>query len=151
MHTEAFETISDFTPIRTDHELSVNRAQVSGVHHLAVEPVLFDQPVSGDRVSEMLKRLMPKNDLLFAPALDVRLKVRLPFIVHLEAAEDGVTAHAKEIQEFGFGANRGEALDDLARTMSELYFSLDTDRDRLSNDLGRTLQVLEAHLIRVRE
>jgi len=93
---------------------------------------------------------MPKDDLLFAPSVDVRIKIRKPFLVHLASEGGGVSARVEEINEFGYGSNRGEALDDLGKTISELYFSLSTERDRLSDDLAGTLRILEEHVVRVR-
>jgi len=93
--------------------------------------------------------MRPKDELLFAPAIDARLKVHTPFRVRIVSSGEGVSAHAPEIEEFGHGPNRGEALDDLGKTIAELYFSLASERERLAPDLAGVLKSLEEHITRV--
>ena len=102
-----------------------------------------------DRFSQMEERMKRKDELLFAPAIDARLKVHTPFHVRIVPSGGGVSAHAPEIEEFGYGTNRGEALDDLGKTIAELYFSLASERERLSPDLYGVLKSLEEHITRV--
>ena len=76
-------------------------------------------------ISRLVSPLQAIPDpLWFAPTIDARLKIEKPFRVRI--AHDGyvVTAVAQEIDEFGYGANAGDALWDLGKTIAELYFSL---------------------------
>jgi len=102
------------------------------------------------RLSQMPDGMQPKDELLFAPAIDPRLKISSPFRVQIVRSNDGISAHIAEIEEFGHGANRGEALDDLGKTIAELYISLTSRREKLSTDLAGVLKSLEEHIIRVR-
>jgi hypothetical protein len=86
-------------------------------------------------VPEMLTHSPTAEKLLFAPTIDARLKITEPFVVTLERREGIVSAYVEELEEFGHGSNSSEALHDLGKTLSELYFSLRDNADRLSPDL----------------
>ena len=73
--------------------------------------------------------------MLFGAMPDQRLRFKKHLLVQIERTERGARAWADEIGEFGYGASRGEALHDLGKTIAELYFSLNADKDRLSKDL----------------
>lgn len=82
--------------------------------------------------------------MLLGTLRDGRLKVLSPIEVRFTTEADQVVAEAIELAEFGFGGNRSEALDDLQHAITELYFSLKGERDRLGRDLLNvwgTLQV----------
>ena len=50
--------------------------------------------------------------------------------------EDGqCVAEAPEINEFGFGVNRAEAIADLQEAIAELHFTLEAEQERLGPDL----------------
>jgi len=95
---------------------------------------------------ELLKHSTTAEKLLFAPAIDGRLKIVQPFVVSVEGHEGVVTAYVAEIDEFGYGSNSGEALYDLGKTLSELYFSLKHNADRLSPDLSAVWRKLNEHI-----
>jgi hypothetical protein len=78
--------------------------------------------------------LLP-DEVLFGAMPDRRLRFKRPLLVHTERREEGAIARADEIGEFGYGRSTGEALDDLGKTVAELYFSLNAEKDRLSADL----------------
>lgn len=115
MKTAMYETISEFKPIQTGHTTEV-APKMSGIKPLTPKSEVFETKAQAP------ERFRPKDELLFAPTVDARVKIRQPFLVHLATADEGVSAYVDEIGEFGFGSNRGEALDDLAKTISELYF-----------------------------
>lgn len=96
------------------------------------------------------KALELPDPLLFAGQLDARLKIKEPFAVKLSRSKEGVTAYVAEIEEFGYGSSTGEALWDLSRTISELYFSLKADAAKLSADLASVLAVLDRHIEQTR-
>jgi hypothetical protein len=95
---------------------------------------------------DFLRRSTVAEKLLFAPAIDGRLKINKPFEVTVERSGGTVTAHVEEIDEFGYGSNSSEALYDLGKTLSELYFSLKEDADRLSPDLHSVWLKLNEHI-----
>lgn len=80
---------------------------------------------------------------LFGSLRDHRLKVQVPFAVSFSTEESQVIAEASEIDEFGFGETCSEALADLQRAITELYFSLSQDKDRLGPDLIRVWAILQ--------
>ena len=84
--------------------------------------------------------------MIFALNIDGRLKITKPFEVTVERSEGTVTAHVEEINEFGYGSNSSEALYDLGKTLSELYFSLKEDADWLSPDLHSVWLKLNEHI-----
>ena len=157
MHTETYETVSDFKSIETAYTSGSSPARTlsPALMKPREEVVIFSKPAADkardrvNRISRMKERMEPKDDMLFAPSIDGRLKIHTPFRVRIATSNGGVSAHAAEIEEFGHGTNRGEALDDLGRTIAELYFSLASERERLSSDLAGVLNSLEGHITRV--
>jgi hypothetical protein len=95
---------------------------------------------------ELLKRSTTDEKVLFAPNIDGRLKITEPFVVTVQRHEGVVVAYVPEIEEFGYGSNSSEALQDLGKTLSELYFSLKENTDRLSADLRSVWLKLNAHI-----
>ena len=105
-----------------------------------------DLPELPRQAPDLLKHSTVAEKLLFAPTIDGRLKITKPFEVTVERSEGTVTAHVEEINEFGYGSNSSEALYDLGKTLSELYFSLKDDADRLSPDLHSVWLKLNEHI-----
>jgi hypothetical protein len=105
-----------------------------------------DAPTPPREAPELLRRSTVAEKLLFAPTIDGRLKITKPFEVTVERSGGTVTAHVEEIDEFGYGSDSGEALYDLGKTLSELYFSLKEDADRLSPDLHSVWLKLNEHI-----
>lgn len=81
---------------------------------------------------------------------DGRLRVTSPIEVQFEREERHVIAEATELSEFGFGANASEALGDLQRAITELYFALEQEQDRLGADLGQVWARLTDKVTRAR-
>ena len=55
----------------------------------------------------------------------------------VRTTEDGkCVIEAPELNEFGFGDNLSEAITDLQAAISELYFTLEAEQDRLGLDLA---------------
>lgn len=73
----------------------------------------------------------------------------MPFEVRFERTESGYAAVVQELDEYGLGATRAEALEDLGKTLQELYFSLERDESRLSSDLLAVWAGLKHHLARI--
>src|ERR1700733_9521647 len=76
------------------------------------------------------------------------LKMIAPITLELERKGATVVARWNEAEEFGYGRNISEAVDDFGRTLEELYFSLKEKEDVLSDDLLRLSNLLR---IRIRE
>ena len=73
--------------------------------------------------------------ILFGATIDRRLRVKNPIPITLSKEGDVVVASSSELEEFGYGNDISEALDDFARTLAELYLSLEENADRLGDDL----------------
>lgn len=67
---------------------------------------------------------------------DGRLQVQTPIVVRFSIEGDQFIAEAGAFNEFGFGANPSEALRDLQRALTELYFLLEGEQHRLGPDLA---------------
>ena len=146
MHTDTYETVSDVKSFAMNPAYAAFGAS-------AITPIInskssADQP-NERMIPAILEKLASKDEFLFAPNIDARLKIHKPFRVRIIGSVESVAAHVEEIEEFGYGGNRGEALDDLGRTIAELYFSLESKRERLSSDLSGVLRCLEEHIMRV--
>ena len=116
---------------------------------------LFDQPSVADlrdeRIAESAQRdvlLGPdsvsdvqltavETEILVGSLRDGRLRVSAPFSVKFAVEEPHVIAEAAEFNEFGFGSNWPEALADLQRAISELYFTLEEGQEQLGTDLQK--------------
>lgn len=59
------------------------------------------------------------------------LKLKEPLVAHLEYDEEGVIAFCYDLDIFGHGDTEGEALEDLRKTVSDLYFELEGNRNEL--------------------
>lgn len=75
---------------------------------------------------------------------DDRLRVVEPVAVRSTTEAGQFVLEAPEINEFGYGDTLPEALADLRAAIAELYFTLGTDKERLSSDL----QTVHATLVR---
>ncbi|OGO30066.1 MAG: hypothetical protein A2Z29_06555 [Chloroflexi bacterium RBG_16_56_11] len=89
-----------------------------------------------------------QKEILLGTLRDVRLKVNLPIRVKFSYENEQVIAEAEEINEFGFGTNSSEALVDLQRAISELYFTLEKEQKRLGMDLQKVWAVLQEKILR---
>jgi len=83
----------------------------------------------------LLRDMILPDEVLFGAMPDPRLRFKRPLRVQIERTDHGATAQAEDIGEFGYGAGSGDALYDLGKTIAELYFSLNADKERLSPDL----------------
>lgn len=98
----------------------------------------------------LLIRVSPvlPDHILLGSLRDGRLQVQSPITVKLAKEDQHVIAEATELDEFGFGTNLSEALRDLQRAIVELYFTLETEQDRLGPDLQRIWVTLQDKLLR---
>jgi hypothetical protein len=90
------------------------------------------------------------NPVLFAGFVHPSLRIEKPFSVLIHNQTSHFTAEVSSIEEFGVGSSVGEALEDLGKTLGELYFSLGAERLRLSPDLQNVLAILQDHLREIR-
>ncbi len=90
------------------------------------------------------------DELLFAGSIHPQLRTVLPFRVRFERQEHGYTALVHELDEYGVGDTRSDALEDLRSTLQELYLSLERDEARLSDHLRTVWSELKQHVIRTR-
>ena len=73
---------------------------------------------------------------------DGRLRVVEPISVSRTAEDGEVVLEAHELNEFGFGATVSDAVADLQTAIVELYFTLDTEQERLGPDLVAVRKIL---------
>jgi hypothetical protein len=89
--------------------------------------------------------MMPDH-VSYAAKVHLGLRTIKPFLVQFSRTEDRFIASVADIEEYGVGGTRSEALDDLGHTLAELYFSLERDAARLSGDLQTVFRTLQTHL-----
>ncbi len=59
------------------------------------------------------------------------LKLKEPLAVYLESDSEGVIAYCYDVDVFGNGETESEALEDLRKTISDLYSELESNKDNL--------------------
>jgi hypothetical protein len=89
------------------------------------------------------------EELLYAGAIHPELRTVLPFHVRFERTESGYAAVVHDLDEYGLGNTRSEALEDLRKTLQELYLSLERDESRLSEDLLSVWARLKNYVTRI--
>ena len=87
------------------------------------------------------------DELLYAESVHPQLRTAKPFGVRFERTEAGYAAVVSELDEYGVGATRSEALEDLRHTLRELYLSLEQNEKRLSTELQSVWTELRTHLV----
>jgi hypothetical protein len=88
----------------------------------------------------------PPKKIKFGMLRDRRLRMLAPITVDLDRKKHAVVARWSEIQEFGYGANASEALDDFGKTIEELFLSLNERKDRLGEDLQNVWTIMSKHI-----
>ncbi len=83
----------------------------------------------------MASPLFMPDVILIGSLRDRRLKIKKPIKVSFSQSGNTVIAEAEEFNEFGFGNNKTEALNDLQRTVIELFLTLEEDENRIGKDL----------------
>ena len=78
---------------------------------------------------------------------DNRFKVQGNYSVQYSIEEGLYVAETPEFREYGYGKSAIEALDDLQKTLVELYLSLRESADRLGPDLQKTWQNLQQKFV----
>jgi hypothetical protein len=77
---------------------------------------------------------------------DPRLRVIHAIPVDIRREGETYVASWEEAEEFGYGANRTEAVDDFGRTIAQLFVTLHREQDTLGPQLADSLSLLQRHL-----
>lgn len=73
---------------------------------------------------------------------DDRLLLRVPVTLELEQEGNFYIAKCDEFEEFGYGGNPFQAVDDFRQTLAELYWTLKEEQSRLAPGLAGVWQRL---------
>ena len=84
----------------------------------------------------------PPEKFMLGGLRDGRLRVSEPIAVAHIVEGDGYVVEAPELNEFGFGNNLSEAIQDLQAAIAELYLTLEAEQGRLGPDLESVWDVL---------
>ncbi|HLH04926.1 MAG TPA: hypothetical protein VKX25_19315 [Bryobacteraceae bacterium] len=79
----------------------------------------------------------------YAALTDGRLRFKRPIEVDLFKDAGAFVAYCRELEEFGMGDSPQLALEDLSRTLTESFFALTEEKDRLGSDLKHQLSRYE--------
>jgi len=85
--------------------------------------------------------------LLLGTLSDLGFRVIKPIEVQIEGHEGGVVASWPQIEEFGTGVSVSYAVEDLGRTVAELYRTLHLDQGRLGPDLQDVWEKLQEFVV----
>lgn len=84
----------------------------------------------------------PPSRIRFGALRNRGLRIIAPIPVELERKGSTVVARWDEIEEFGYGRNISEAIEDFSRTVEELFLSLNERKGDLGPDLQSVREVL---------
>ena len=88
--------------------------------------------------------------MLFRSVSDRRLRVRKAIPLNVSVEEGHVVVSWSDADEFAYGASTGDAIEELSKTIGELYFDLNDQSVPLGKDLARVRDVLNDHIEKVR-
>ena len=74
--------------------------------------------------------------------LDTRLRMRRSLTLEIERHGDSYVAKCSTLNKSGYGDDPSQAVQNIRRTIAELYWELKGDQDRLGPDLAKTWQRL---------
>lgn len=83
------------------------------------------------------------DQILIGSLLDTRLRMREPINVHMEQEGKFYLAKFDDLNEFGYGYDPIQAVQDLRNTLAELYWSLKAEQEHLGTDLANTWAKLQ--------
>ena len=109
--------------------------EIRGLRDLLLSDIL-------PKVTEFNKR---KTILLYS-LHNPLLKLKEPLAVYLETDSEGVIAYCYDVDVFGQGDTEGEALEDLRKTISDLYSELEISKDKLGPFPEKICEVLPLFL-----
>jgi hypothetical protein len=104
---------------------------------------------SNDRVAEItmvMSHTKVPADVDFGLMRDSRIVVLRPIPVSVQRDGDVYVATWEQAEEFGYGPTRSDALEDFGRTISQLFITLEREKETLGPHLLDTLDLLRAHL-----
>jgi len=85
-------------------------------------------------ISDVLPKVMEsskRKSVLINSLHNPLLKLKEPLAAHLEYDEEGVIAFCYDLDIFGHGDTEGEALEDLRKTISDLFLELESNKDNM--------------------
>ena len=88
----------------------------------------------------------PPSHIQFGMLHNRQLRMTRSIPLDIERKKDTVVASWAEIDEFGYGRNISEALDDFGKTVEELFLTLHERQASLSEDLVRIWLLLSQHI-----
>jgi len=88
----------------------------------------------------------PPTSVVIGSLPDDRLRLLKPIRASIQVEEAGYIACNTQLEEYGYGRDVFEAVEDLQEVICELYWSLDEDEDRLSEHLRDVLNALRDHI-----
>jgi hypothetical protein len=90
------------------------------------------------------------ESVLLGTVSDRRLRVRKAIPLNVSVEEGHVVVSWSDADEFAYGASTGDAIEELSKTIGELYFDLNDQSVPLGKDLARVRDVLNDHIEKVR-
>ena len=109
----------------------------------ASEVILEDVPELLELVGSVGVEVPPQPEgFTLASLRDGRLRVVEPIRVAQMVEEGRYVIEASELNEFGFGDNFSEAIQDLQEAIAELYLTLEAEQGQLGPDLASVWNVV---------
>ena len=87
-----------------------------------------------------------ERHLAFGLIRDPRLRIKKPIPIALSVEGDTTVVAWTEAEEFGYGSNRAEAIEDFTRTIAQLFVTLTREESSLGDDLKAVLGLLREHI-----
>ena len=104
----------------------------------AIEPVSEVEPRE--------KAMHELRQVQIGSLLDSRLRVQGTLVLNIERDGEFYIATCDQFDEYGYGTDAINAVQDARTTIAELYWELKENQGRLGSDLERTWQALSAQI-----
>lgn len=133
-------------PIVKQPQADVVRSPDAGLT-LQVVPMERQEPAADLEIQVQLQPVPRPERISLGTLSDQGFRVIKPIAVQIETRGDSVVASWPEVEEFGTGASTSYALEDLGRTVAELYRTLQLDETRLGPDLESVWGKLKEYVV----
>ncbi len=129
----------------------VSQARDERVHGsgltMQVVPIEWNKVIASSNEPTPFRPVPRPTRVSIGTLSDQGFRVVKPITLDVETRDDSVVATWAEIDEFGAGPSTSDAIEELGRTVAELYRSLQVEQENLGPDLHRVWDILREFVV----